>query len=120
MLSDWQKFQKSSLKPQMGLKCSLYNPLKTLWFFLSIENTRWPPLQDKFNIEPYGENISKLFQSETNEQFESKHSWNVPWIVLYKMGVFCVDRKSKMSAVTRHSFNIRPHGRTEIIFSPRN
>jgi hypothetical protein len=36
-------------------------------FFVLIGNQRWPPLKEKFNIGSYEENISKLFQSETNE-----------------------------------------------------
>jgi hypothetical protein len=44
-------------------------------------------------------NISILFQSEIDEPFESKLGWNVPWMVLYKMVNFCVDRKSKMTTI---------------------
>jgi len=34
---------------------------------LCIRNPGRPPIQDKYYIGPYGENISILFQSETNE-----------------------------------------------------
>ena len=46
--------------------CDLYDPFQNMWF-LCIRNPGRPPTQDKYYIGPYGENISILFQSETNE-----------------------------------------------------
>jgi len=45
----------------------------------------------------------KLFFFETNEPFEIKLGWYVPWIVLFKMPVY-VDWKMKMSnSTTAHT-----------------
>jgi hypothetical protein len=54
---------------------------------------------NKFSIEPCGGNISKLF-------FDSKHGWNVPLVVLYKIVAFWVHHKSKMSAIKRKAYCI--------------
>ena len=78
-------------------------------FFVLIGNQRWPPSKEKFNIESYEENISKLFQSETNEIFESKLCWNVLLMIFYIM-CFCVDQKSEMAFINRHKFSIGPDG----------
>ena len=56
-------------------------------------------MTDKLNIGYYANEISKLFQSETNEPIESKLGWNMPYMTLYKMCVFHFDRKSKMAAI---------------------
>ena len=42
-------------------------------------------------------NIFNLFMSKTTEPFDSKLSWNVPWVVLYKM---CAYWKLKMATTT--------------------
>ena len=85
-------------------------------FFGLIGNQRWPPLKEKFNIGSYEENISKLFQSETNEIFESKLCWNVPLMIFYIM-CFCVDKKSEMASINRHKFSIGPDGGEKYVFS---
>ena len=36
------------------------------------------------------EMVQNVFQWETNKPFERKLSWNVPWIVLYKVLFLCV------------------------------
>jgi hypothetical protein len=56
---------------------------------VSIRNTRWLPLQDKFNIDPKRKKKTQMiFFFETTEPFDSKLYGNIPWIVLYKMSVF--------------------------------
>ena len=44
--------------------------------------------------------------SETIELFDRKPSWNVPWMVLYKMSVF-------VFIGNLNSFNIRPYRKTK-------
>jgi hypothetical protein len=54
-------------------------------------------VQFGFN-QPYGENVSKRFFSETTWIIETKLPKNDHWKVLYKFYVFYADRKSKMAA----------------------
>ena len=63
----------------------------------------------KFNIGPYGENVSKRFFSETTRTVETKLPRNDHWKVLYNFFVFYADRKSKMTATTGHSINTGPY-----------
>ena len=62
-----------------------------------------------FYIEPYGENVSKRFFSETTRTVETKLPRNDHWKVLYKVCVFYAARKSKMAATTGHSINTGPY-----------
>jgi hypothetical protein len=62
-----------------------------------MENPRWPLPKDIFNIRPHMQNILKLFYSEATYQFHIKLCWNETWMVLYKMFVFYVNSKSRIS-----------------------
>jgi hypothetical protein len=44
-------------------------------------------------LDPYGENVSKRFFSETTRTVETKLLRNDHWKVLYKLSVFYADRK---------------------------
>ena len=60
--------------------------------------------------DPMGKCLKKFF-SETSKPVQSKHCVDGQWMDLYKSYVFCADRKFKMAAVSRHSFNIGPYGK---------
>ena len=70
----------------------------------------------KFNIGPYGKNVSKRFFSETTWTIETKLPRNDHWKVLYKFSVFYADRKSEMAATTGHSINTGPYGENTEIY----
>jgi hypothetical protein len=65
----------------------------------------------KFNIGPYGENVSKCFFSETTWTVETKLPRNDHWKVLYKVYVFYADRKSKMAGTAGHRLTLDPIGK---------
>ena len=65
----------------------------------------------RFNIGPYGKNVSKCFFSETTWTVETKLPRNDHWKVLYKISVFYADRKSKMAATTGHRLTLDPIGK---------
>ena len=68
----------------------------------------------KFNIGPYGENVSKRFFSETTWTIETKLPRNDHWKVLYKFSVFYVfyaGRESKMAATAGHRLTLDPMGK---------
>ena len=52
-----------------------------------------------------------MFSIETSKPVQSKHRIFNLWMDLYKMYVFCVDRKCKMTVIIGHSFNIVPYGK---------
>ena len=85
------------------------SPLQNLWGFFFAD---W-----KFKmaaISGYNFNMGKclkIFSSETSKPIESKHCMDGPSIVLYKIYVFGVNRKFKMAAISRRSFNIGPYGK---------
>ena len=70
----------------------------------------------KFNIGPYGKNVSKCFFSETNELTEPKLYMNDHWNVLYQVTVFYADRKSKMAAIAGHRLTLDPMGKCSNAF----
>jgi hypothetical protein len=71
------------------------------FFFVSIGYPKWPPLQEKLNIGPYGENISKLFVS--NQWIIWKQTWlECVFDGLLQNVCFCIDRKSMMVAIVGH------------------
>lgn len=80
-------------------ECSLYDPL--IIFFCLLE------IQDGCHCMQIlaKENILKSFFRPLN------HGWNVPWIPLYKIFVFCVSRKTKNANITGHDCSI---GRTPL------
>ena len=47
-----------------------------------------------------GRNIQKFFFSQSKHL---KSNLNIHWIVLYQISIYCIDRKSKMDAITEHS-----------------
>jgi hypothetical protein len=62
-----------------------------------IGNPRWPSPQDKILVyDPILYLVLNLMP------FNNKHGWNVPWEVLNKMCVFCVDWKFKMAVTAEH------------------
>ena len=70
----------------------------------------------KFNIGPYGKNVSKRFFSETTWTIETKLPRNDHWKVLYKIYVFYIDRKSKMAATAIHRLTLDPMGKCSNAF----
>ena len=56
-------------------------------------------------------NVSKCFFSETTWTVETKLPRNDHWKVLYKVSVFCADRKSKMAATAGHRLILDPMGK---------
>ena len=70
----------------------------------------------KFNIGPYGKNVSKRFFSETTWTVETKLPRNDHWKVLYKFYVFYADRKSKMTATAIHRLTLDPMGKCSNAF----
>jgi hypothetical protein len=68
--------------------CSLDGPLQTLDFLFRYEIQNGGYDRTKFNIGPYGENVSKHFFSETTWIIETKLTRNDHWMVLYKVSVF--------------------------------
>ena len=82
------------------------------FFVMSIWNPRWLSWQDKFNIGPYGINISKLFQSEPMNHLKA----NLTGMFLgwsYTKCVFCVNQNFKMVTTAGHYFNIGPYGKSQ-------
>ena len=63
------------------------------------------------NTEPYGENVSKRFFSETARTVETKLPRNDHWKVLYKLSVFYAGRKSKLAATAGHRLTLDPMGK---------
>jgi hypothetical protein len=57
-------------------------------FFISIGNTKWPPLQDILLTQEYMGKYRNTLLSETTELIEPKLFMDVLWIVLYKITVF--------------------------------
>ena len=50
--------------------------------------------------------ILKLFLSKTTVLFDSKISWNVPWMVLFQMFVLNVDHIFKMAFIAGQNVSI--------------
>jgi hypothetical protein len=53
---------------------------------------------------------SNAFFSETTNTIKAKLHMNVHWMVLYKLYVFCSDRKFKMAATAGLSLTLDPMG----------
>ena len=70
----------------------------------------------KFNIGPYGKNVSKRFLSETTWTIETTLPRNDHWKVLYKFSVFYADRKSKKAATAGHILTLDPMGKCSNAF----
>jgi hypothetical protein len=71
-----------------------------LGFRISIKNPHF--LEDlqmiiPKTLDPKGK-CTNAFFSETTNMIKAKLYMNVPWMVLYKLGVFCSDMKFKMAA----------------------
>ena len=81
----------------------------TFLFWYEIQNGGYG--RTYFNIEPYGEKVSKHFFSETFWTIETKLPRNVHWMVLYKLYVFCSDMKFKMAATAGLSLTFDPLGK---------
>ena len=65
---------------------------------------------NRLTLDPMGK-CSNPFFSETTNQTESKLEWNVHWMVLYKVQVFCSDIKWKMAATAGLSLTLDPMGK---------
>jgi hypothetical protein len=61
-------------------------------------------------------NVSKRFFSETTWTIETKLPRNDQWMVLYKVSVLFIDRKSKMSATAIHRLTLDPMGKCSNVF----
>ena len=83
---------------------------------MPILNSRWPPPQYIDQHQTLCENISKRFFSETTWTIETKLPRKDHWKVLYKVDVFYVDRKSKMSATAIHRLTLDPMGKCSNAF----
>jgi hypothetical protein len=70
----------------------------------------------RFNIGPYGKNVSKRFFSETTRTIEIKLPRNDHWQVLYIIFVLYADRKSKMAATAIHRLTLNPKGKCSNAF----
>ena len=64
----------------------------------------------RLTLDPMGK-CSNAFFSETTNIIKVKLYLNVPWMVLYKLYVFCSDVKFKMAATAELKFNIGPYGK---------
>ena len=53
---------------------------------------------------------SNAFFSETTNMIKAKLYMNVHWMVLYKLYVFCSDKKFKMAATAGLSLTLHPTG----------
>ena len=67
-------------------------------------------------LDPMGKNVSKRFFSETTWIIETKLPRNDHWMVLYKVCVFYVDRKSKMATTAGHRLTLDPIGKCSNAF----
>ena len=92
--SDWLKFQRSSsLKVMNWLNpnCKgmiIGKSFTKFLFFISIGNTKWPPLQDILLTQEYMGKYRNTLLSETTELIEPKLFMDVLWVVLYKITFF--------------------------------
>ena len=77
---------------------------------MPIENSRWPPPQDRLTLDPMGK-CSNAFFSETTNMIKAKLYMNVHWMVLYKQFVFCSDMKFKMAPTAGLSLTLDPMGK---------
>jgi hypothetical protein len=57
------------------------------------------------------ENCLNAFFSETTNMIKAKLYMDVPWMVLYKVYVFCSDIKFKMAATAGPSLTLDPMGK---------
>ena len=86
-------------------------PLQSFCFFMPIGNSRWPPPQGhRLTLDPMGK-YSNAFFSETTNIIKAKLYMNVHWMVLYKLYVFCSDKKFKMAATAGLSLTLDPMGK---------
>ena len=91
-------------------------PLQILCFLFRYEIQNGGYGRTKFNIGPYGKNVSKRFFSETTWIIETKLLRNDHWKVLYKVCVFYADRKSKMATTAGHRLTLDPMGKCSNAF----
>jgi hypothetical protein len=72
-----------------------------LVFFPPIESKMTTTEGHSFITVTYAKIIFQfLFFSKTTEPYETKHSWNIPWMGLYKTCILCVYHKFKMATIT--------------------
>jgi hypothetical protein len=62
--------------------------------------------ESKFNIGLYGENFLKLYYLKSQNHLPANNGRRVLVWSFTKCVVFCVVHKSKMTAITGHSFNV--------------
>jgi len=62
------------------------------------------------------EMLQNVFQYETNKPFERKLSWNVPWIVLYKVMFLCVSEIQDADCNMTVLIQERDYGKMNKIF----
>ena len=63
----------------------------------------------RLTLDPMGK-CSNAFFSETTNIIKAKLYMNVHWMVLYKLYVFCSDKKFKMAATAGLSLTLDPMG----------
>ena len=64
----------------------------------------------RLTLDPMGK-YSNAFFSETTNMIKAKLYWNVRWMVLYKLHVFCSGMKFKMAATAGLSLTLDPMGK---------
>jgi hypothetical protein len=67
-------------------------------------------LGHRLTLDPMGK-CSNAFFSETTNMIKAKLYMNVHWMVLYKLHVFCSDKKFKMAATAGLSLTLDPMGK---------
>ena len=65
---------------------------------------------NRLTLDPKGK-CTNAFFSETTNMIKAKLYMNVPWMVLYKLKVFCSDMKFKMAATAGLSVTLDPMGK---------
>ena len=106
----------SSLKPlgQLNPNCPGMiigrSSTKFLFFYADREFKMATTAGHRLTLDPMGK-CSNAFFSETTNMIKAKLYMNVHWMVLYKLYVFCSDKKFKMAATAGLSLTLDPMGK---------
>ena len=95
---------------QTAKEWSLEGPLQILVFYADRKSKMATTAIHRLTLDPMGK-CSNAFFSETTNIIKAKLYMNVHWMVLYKLYVFCSDKKFKMAATAGLSFIIGPYGK---------
>ena len=96
----------SSLKPLEQLKPNY----KFFVFYADRKSKMAATAIHRLTLDPMGK-CSNAFFSETTNIIKAKLYMNVHWMVLYKLYVFCSDKKFKMAATAGLSLTLDPMGK---------